>query len=268
MHINPFITDTVNDKFVQSLRVWFDRYVHSFNDDDPEIRQNLDIKISHTYRVCDEILYLGQNLGLKAGALWLAEVIALLHDVGRFEQYSVYRTFKDSDSEDHATLGLQVIEKHELLKDLDRDTQEIVTKAIRHHNRIELPKEKNNTILFYEKLIRDADKLDIWRVVLNYYYRTDGSKNRAIELDFPDSPAISDTVIDDLKNERIVNMSNVKSLNDFKLLQMSWIYDINFEPTRKLIAERGYLLKLRRALPDSELLNKLYLQIEKKYLKL
>lgn len=36
-------------------------------------------------------------------------MIGLFHDVGRFYQFTVYRTFNDALSENHAKLGLKVI---------------------------------------------------------------------------------------------------------------------------------------------------------------
>ncbi len=141
-----------------------------------EIQKNLNIKISHTERVCTEILYLGRQLHFDANALRLAEIIALLHDIGRFEQYSIYKTFKDSESKDHALLGLDVIKNNKLLDDLDENPRSIIINAIKYHNRISIPPTEKDPHLLFEKLIRDADKLDIWKVVIDYYYRSGSEK--------------------------------------------------------------------------------------------
>ena len=55
--------------------------------------------------------------------------------------------------------------------------------------------------MFYPKLIRDADKLDIWKVVTNYYNDKKGGKNKALELDLPESQGFSERVIQDLINQ-------------------------------------------------------------------
>jgi hypothetical protein len=45
-----------------------------------------------------------------------------------------------------------------------------------------------------------------------------------------------------------VKVESLKTLNDFKLLQMGWVYDINFPRTFQLIRERGYLKMIGDAL--------------------
>lgn len=258
MKINDLLHGSISNTQLENLKNWFEKYTHSFQDHDSEIQHNLHIKILHTKRVCNEILYLGNELNLNPTAMHLAELIALLHDVGRFEQYSIYKTFKDSKSKDHALLGLEVIKNNNLLNNINKDLRDIVISAITYHNRIAIPSTEKDPHLFFEKLIRDADKLDIWKVVLDYYYRKEPDKNNAIELGFPDTPGVSNRVIDALKHQRIVHIDHVQNLNDFKLLQMGWIFDINFEATKRLIKERDYLKKLRDVLPASADIDSVY----------
>jgi len=52
-----------------------------------------------------------ENRSFQRRALAFAEVIAWLHDIGRFEQFDRYRTFADAESENHAQIALRVIEK-------------------------------------------------------------------------------------------------------------------------------------------------------------
>jgi hypothetical protein len=47
-------------------------------------------------------------------------------------------------------------------------------------------------------------------------------------------------------------MNKMRTLNDFKLLQLGWIYDLNFPVTVKIIKERQYLEAIRKSLPASE----------------
>jgi hypothetical protein len=44
--------------------------------------------------------------------------VALLHDVGRFPQYRRWRTFRDSESDNHARLSLEVIRHEAVLEHL------------------------------------------------------------------------------------------------------------------------------------------------------
>lgn len=248
----------IEEDILQGIKKWFSCYVDSFNNTSIHSRENIELKDAHTLRVCDEILTVGKQLGLGEDELRLAEIIALLHDVGRFEQYARYGTFNDTKSENHAELGIRIIEKEGVLDRLDEAIKKIVIKAINYHNLISLPGNENETCLFYAKLLRDADKLDIWRLVTDYYHRNEGKKNSGLELELPDTPGFSKSVGDDLANKRSVNFKNIRNLNDFKLLQAGWIFDINFEPSRKIIRERRYLEKIRAALPKSKEIDEIF----------
>jgi len=248
----------IKNESLIDLKNWFTNYVHTFQYDEPEIQQNIDLKKDHTMRVCKEIIYIGKQLGLSDNELRLAEIIALLHDIGRFEQYARYKTFMDGKSENHAELGIKILEKFGVLESLDHMIRDIILRAIKYHNRPSLPREEKEPFLFYAKLIRDADKLDIWKVVTDYYYRKEPEKNGAIELDLPDTPVFSEEVYNDLINKKIVSIEHVRNLNDFKLLQVGWIFDINFKPTLDCIKKRQYLEMIRGVLPKSEEINSIF----------
>jgi hypothetical protein len=48
----------------------------------------------------------------------------------------------------------------------------------------------------------------------------------------------------------MVHLSMLKSLNDFKLLQLSWVFDLNFPESYVLMLERGYIEALAKTLPE------------------
>ena len=101
------------------LKIRFQKYVQQFSSDDPVVQQNMDLKAEHTRRVCEAVKDIGSSLDLSKDDLCLAEATGLLHDIGRFAQYSRYRTFSDDRSENHALLGVKVIEANRFLEDLE-----------------------------------------------------------------------------------------------------------------------------------------------------
>lgn len=259
---------SISEESLTDLKNWFTNYVHTFQYSEPEKQQNIDLKEDHTLRVCKEISNIGKQLGLNDDQLRLAEIIALLHDIGRFEQYARFNTFKDRNSENHAELGIRIIEKFGLLESLDNNTiKSIILCAIKYHNRHSLPLEESETCLFYSKLIRDADKLDIWKVVIDHYYSKEENKNGAIELELPDTPGFSEEVYNDLINKNIVNMKYLRNLNDFKLFQAGWVFDINFQPTLDCIKKRHYIELIRAVLPESKKIDRVFEVIHDSFLK-
>jgi putative nucleotidyltransferase with HDIG domain len=251
----------IKKETVSSFKTWFDDYAKSFYSGIPEDQRNIELKEAHTRRVCGEILDIGNTLGLDDEDLHLAEVMALFHDIGRFEQYSHYGTFSDLRSVDHAILGVKVLRKTGVLEMLDHSTADLILRCIAYHNRAFLPEDESARCLFFARLLRDADKLDILRVVTDYYQRKSGDRNGAIELGLPDTLDISPEIYESLLAKEIVKTEYLKTLNDFKLLQMGWVFDVNFSRTFQLIHERHYIELIRDALPRSKTISEIYFTV-------
>ena len=251
----------MNEESLEGLLLWFSGYVQTFEKNDPEMERNILLKIEHTFRVCGEIRALGRSLGFAAADLRTAEAAALLHDVGRFPQYSRYRTFSDRRSCDHAALSVRVLRDEGVLDGIHPGERELILRAVSYHNRAFIPEEEeDDRCIFFSKLLRDADKLDVWALLLEYYWRreTEGYRNAALELDLSDGGGISEEVYRDLIAGEIVKMKNVSSLDDFQLLLASWIFDLNFRPALVAVRDRAYLKRTREHLPRSEEANQIF----------
>lgn len=243
---------SICEEEVQHLEEWFFHYVQTFKDGDKNVLENTLLKEQHTIQVCKEILNIGQQLGLNNDELRLSKIIALFHDIGRFEQYARFQTFVDKKSVNHAELGVQILKDHHVLNKLDESMQNLILQAISYHNRASLPENETATCLFYTKLIRDADKLDIWRIVTDYYNQKDGKKKVVLELELPNTSGISDEVYQDLTHMRIVDIKNIRNVNDVKLLQIGWVFDINFHSSFQSIQSRHYIEMIGDVLPQSK----------------
>jgi len=241
------------------VKAWFADYRLRFDSNDSALQESIDLKMEHTREVCRAALDIGKSLHLPEGDLCLAEITAWLHDIGRFEQYRKYRTFADSRSEDHAALGAQILRDNHVLDTVESGAANIIIRAVECHNRVSLPEGESERCLFFLKLLRDADKIDIWRVVTRYYRNAGQGRNRMIELDLPDLDSVSAPVYEALLNGKLVQMTDVRTLQDFKLLQIGWIYDLNFPRTFQMVRESRYLEAIRDALPrDSLCIEKAY----------
>lgn len=67
----------------------FQEFVKTYNQNDEMIQ----LKIEHTYRVCEYSKKIADSIHLSKNETNLAIVIALLHDLGRFEQVKMYHSF-------------------------------------------------------------------------------------------------------------------------------------------------------------------------------
>jgi len=247
----------IDNELMQSFRNWFYRYIETFSSSQKDVRENILLKKMHTKRVCEETLQIGRKLGLKEDELRFSELTALFHDIGRFEQYAKYKTFADYKSENHAELGMKILKKSGVLNCLNDSLRDLVYRIVSYHNRACLPDRETGRCLFYTKLLRDADKLDIWKVLTDYYLRRDDVSNSAIELELPDTPEISDKVYEAVINKRIVDTHNIRNLNDFKVLQIGWVFDVNFKPALDAVIYRNYIELICSVLPASEKVKKI-----------
>ncbi len=235
----------------EQLQHWFYDYVRTcYVPGDEYLNSNLHLKECHTRRVCAEMRALAAALAMNDDEAVLAESIALLHDVGRFDQFKKYRTYKDVNSENHCLLGLRIIDEYGLIHELPADEQAIVRQAVEFHGAKELPAMDARTARFAQ-MIRDADKLDIYCLCAeNYRLFHENKAAFVLEVEFPDRPDISPSILDAVMNNRLIDYRHVKTLTDAKVMQLGWVFDVYFDWTLRQIRDRGCLDAIAHWLPD------------------
>ena len=124
---------------------FFEKYVHGFD----MTNRKIEHKYHHTLRVVEYAKEIAKSLNLDKKEYDRACVCALFHDLGRFPQVTEYDTFVDSESFDHGD------KSYEILLDNNYD-DEIVLKAVKYHNKKEVPKFDELTDM-HCKLVRDAE---------------------------------------------------------------------------------------------------------------
>jgi len=231
---------------------WFDDYSNRFLGQDKYVNANLKLKQDHTERVCREIVFLAGELALDDNQTRIAELIALFHDVGRLPQFTQYHTYHDPRSVNHCELGVEVLQTEGILDSLRDEERRWVETAVRYHGIKTLPPDLSGLTLLFCRLIRDADKIDIFRVVLDAYKQYDGDPdNFLLEIELPDDPGYTPEVLDAVLSEQLVDYAKLRTLTDAKLLQLGWVYDLNFTAALKRIDQSGFLSALYALLPET-----------------
>jgi hypothetical protein len=236
---------------LDNLKQWFSDYCRTFDTSNAEDQQNITLKQEHTLHVCDNMAAIARDLSLDEGRVMLAEAVALFHDVGRFPQYRKYHTFRDSISVNHAALSASVLIENNVLRSALKREQDLIIRVVTLHNVFAVPEGLDPDTLLFLKMVRDADKLDIWRVSLEYYSQSEATRATAVGLDLPDTDAYSPEVLGSLRRGEMVRMSALKTLNDFKLLQLAWIFDLNFAAALRMVAEQRTIERIASLLPDA-----------------
>ena len=235
-------------QLIKKMHGWIGEYMASFHTDDEEVQQGILIKEKHTGYVTANSIQLAKYLKLPEHDIELAEVIGLFHDVGRFRQYSIYRTFNDADSEDHADLGLKVIDELDFFNELSTEDNELVHFAIKNHNKKVIEPTDNDRKILFAKIIRDADKLDIYRVLQPFLAQENADKMPNF-IKGKERAEISPDFIENFVAGNQADYRKIRTNGDRKIVRLMWIYDINFAWTMKQIVRRGYIEKIVEALP-------------------
>ncbi len=229
-------------EFLTTLTRRYDAYVDSFRDGSGALPQMMGLKLEHTrYVVADA-------KRIMSGEAWLedacvtGEVCALLHDAGRYSQLKEFGTFQDAKSIDHATRAVEVIEAEGWLSEVPREERKTVLAAVAVHNKRAVPPTLDAAVKAFAHLVRDADKLDIFRVMESAV--ADGSleSNPEIAWDLQVKGAPSPDVVEAVRLGHSVGYESVKSLSDFLLIQVGWLIGgMHYPTTLRLAAERKAL---------------------------
>ncbi|HNQ69469.1 MAG TPA: HD domain-containing protein [Bacteroidales bacterium] len=243
----------------------FDNYCDGFlkKTTSANTHENIQLKITHSKNVFYHCSEIAKSEKLSKEQQYVAEICGLFHDIGRFEQFTVYNTFRDDYSVYHGALGVEVLKKEKFLEKLSEDIQEIILTAVYNHGLIEIPKNTKADKLYFSKLVRDADKADIFRIVAHYYHST-GPRNIALEYGLEDIPVISPEVFRQFCDRQMISKENLKTLNDFKTMQLAWIFDINFSYTTEFIIRNQYLDTVMSSITDERYKDKMNQIIKEK----
>ena len=231
---------------IKKARQEFDDYVSKYNKDDFKIA----LKINHSYRTSAYARKIAKEEGLDQD---LAELIGLLHDIGRFDQIKIYNTFRDGDSIDHANLGARILKHDNYIEKYceDKELQHLIINAVRYHNKYKISDKIEGKELVYCKLIRDADKIDI----LNYMEYEDMSKLFDYKTILKDD--LSDKVYKEMLDNKIVNRYDAKTKLDDYMLEIGFLYDVNYDISIKLIKKNKSLDKLYDKIKDAKEIEKI-----------
>lgn len=238
-------------EIVKRAHIWMDKYMKSFYEDDENVMLGIKTKEIHTGYVTSYARELAMHLQLAEHDVLLAELVGLFHDVGRFRQWKLYRTFSDALSEDHASLGLKVIVELPFFRELSEDDRDVLLFAIENHNKKNIAPAPTKKHLLFAKIIRDADKLDIFRVLEPYLT---GKKIQTFsKIPFEDENMMfAPGFIDKFVRGEQVDYNEIRTNNDRILVRLMWAYDINFSWTMLRIREKGYLPRVMEHLPQIE----------------
>jgi HD superfamily phosphodiesterase len=234
-----------------ALKRWFFRYTARKIRRHPSHKAAMVLKLAHSIRVSRICALIGADLGLEDSRLHLARTVGLLHDVARFDQLIRFGTFVDRVSVDHGALGADILSATSSVGALPSRDCDLLIHAVRHHNAATVPETDDPDRAFYLKLVRDADKLDIFRLLTEIWLSPGGEEPASEALQLQDLPEVSAPIKAAIEANRIAPMAAVRTRADLLLVRLAWVFDLHFDPTVIRLARQGSVAALAQTLPES-----------------
>lgn len=254
----------------EHIKKTFQEYTDRYDSTNPKIK----LKIDHTYRVADLCEQIAQSLELSAAEVDLAWLSGMLHDVGRFEQLRRYNTFSDAQSIDHARFAVELLYDEGLIADYvpEISTTELVAYArtwrsmgganesptaqsedmplsdilqtlriaIGEHSAYRIQKGLDERTRMFCQILRDADKVDIFRVICDtpmeevYGFQTKDILRSAITPEVMQAFYEHHAVLRKLK----------KCPADYIVAHGSLTFELVYPESLRIAKEQGYLKQM------------------------
>lgn len=223
---------------IQKARIAFKNFLEKYSDKDS---LGFRLKVVHTYHVVENAKEIATKLNLSEEDIHLAELIGLLHDIGRFEEITFLKQF-DSVKFDHASYGTKMLFENNLIRDFIEDDSydEIIEIAIYNHSRLAIQDGLDDRCLLHSKIIRDADKLDNFRV----------KKEEKIEAIFPgrvsnkedlENSILSDKVYETVMKEMCIDIHDRTTVLDYWVCVLAFIFDLSFKVSYEIVKNNNYI---------------------------
>ena len=230
---------------LQHAKQQFESYLDNYDREDDKVR----LKIAHTYGVVECSRQIAERLGSFEEDKELAQLIGLLHDIGRFEQVKRFDSFEPTVM-DHAAFGVEILFKEGMIRRFVREDRwdSIIYTAIAKHSDFKLEGITDERELLHAKIIRDADKLDNCRVkIVDSVETIIGVTAEEVGRD-----QISPEVMEQFLRKESILSSARKTKMDYWLSYLAYFFDINFSETLDIIREKRYAERIIDRIPYSD----------------
>lgn len=228
--------------FLDELTRRYYAYLDGFRSPDGSLQKMLQLKLDHTLGVVADARRIMDGEGWPESARVSGEACALLHDAGRYSQLQEYGTFQDSKSFDHAKRGVEVAERNLWLAELPAEERRRLLTAVALHNKKEVSGSLDAATAELCHLVRDADKLDIFRVLEAAVVDGSLERNPEIAWGLQVTGAPSPDVVDAVSKGEAVSYTWIRTLSDFVLIQVGWLNGgLFFRSSLRLAIERQAL---------------------------
>lgn len=213
----------------------FNKYIKQFDMTNEMISR----KYYHTFRVANYAKELAKSENLNEQDTFIAYLCGILHDIARFKQATEYKTFSDFKSFDHGDMGYNILVENDYISNYiqDEESKQIILKAVKNHNKYEVETGLTDRQLFFTKLIRDSDKIDILDKLRNEIH--------------DNSTTIDEDVMQAFKEHRLYKRDGtIRNDATQILISLCFVFDLNFKRSLEIIKEKGIVERKLKILKE------------------
>ena len=146
-------------------------------------------------------------------------------------------------------MGVRILKAQGCLKHESHEARKLVMAAVGMHNRFALPASTPPLVALITNVVRDADKLDILRI-MDEHLSGPAPYNPTVVLQQPDDPTIaSEAVLRAVFEHRVAAYAALRCVNDFRLLLGTWFFDLHFATCRRKFLHDGHAHSLLQRMP-------------------
>lgn len=211
----------------------------------------INLKLEHSLHVHQNALQIVKGEGFSDRNARVCHLASLYHDIGRFPQFARFGTFNDRESINHGRMGVLTTREQQLFTDMSPEDMRLVRIAIGQHNlktiRDDIPEPYATPV----KLVRDADKVDIFRIMVAHF--SGENPDPVVTHGYEDIPGkYTPEIFQSVMNDEPGDYSLIQYANDFKLVLIGWLKDLNYRTSLDIINERQDVARLFSFLPDDD----------------
>lgn len=229
----------------------FDSYFQSLSVVSPEIHHKVEDIRTHSLRVAANMKEISKVILQNEEEHLLAEVAGLFHDLGKADMFVQGTESPSTIQKDHAEHSCKMLQEMKFFQKIADDDQHVLVKAIESHNKAKLPKLDNEQQVTFARLLRDADKLDIFDSSYKFFKEKYGVQP-LMTYDLVNHHEYSDKILKSMMAGKIGLIEDMKTMNDYKLILLSMAYDLNYKYTFRLLSEKQYIQKIYETLPKRD----------------
>lgn len=217
---------------LEKAKQQFIQFANQYDSKNPKVKS----RVEHTFRVMQISEEIARKMKLSAEKIELARLIGLLHDIGKFEGL-----IKGAEtSKEHGDMGVEILLEDKFLrKFIQNDTYDtIILTAVKNHSKIKIEGNLSEEEALFCKLIRDADKLDIFYEAAEIFWKDakEEMENSKIAVEVEAALKVG-KVVERKQGEKFKGVDRVLHIIGF-------IYDLNFQESFQIIKENNNINKI------------------------